>query len=86
MVGPTGTLHTGMTNDLKKRVFQHKNKPVEGFTKLYNVTRLAYYEEPTDVRAAVAREKQIIGWRRSQKIDLIKTVNPTWQDLVEDWY
>ncbi len=70
MVSPTGTLYTGMTNDLKKRVFQHKNKLIEGFTKKYNVTRLAYYVETTDVRAAIAREKQIKGWRRSKKFDL----------------
>ena len=86
MASPTGTLYTGMTNDLMKRVYQHKNKLVEGFTKKYNVTRLAYYEETNDVSAAIDREKQIKGWRRSKKTDLIKSINPTWQDLAEDWF
>ncbi|MBW2581279.1 MAG: GIY-YIG nuclease family protein [Deltaproteobacteria bacterium] len=86
MASPTGTLYTGMTNDLMKRVYQHKNKLVEGFTKKYNVTRLAYYEETHDVSAAIDREKQIKGWRRSKKTDLIKSINPTWRDLAEDWF
>lgn len=86
MASPTGTLYTGMTNGLMKRVYQHKNKLVEGFTKKYNVTRLAYYEEINDVSAAIDREKQIKGWRRSKKTDLIKSINPTWRDLVEDWF
>ena len=59
---------------------------VEGFTKKYNVTRLAYYEETLDVSAAINREKQIKGWRRSKKTDLIKSINPTWRDLAEDWF
>ena len=86
IASPTGTLYTGMTNDLMKRVYQHKNKLVEGFTKKYNVTRLAYYEETNDVSAAIDREKQIKGWRRSKKTDLIKSINPTWRDLAEDWF
>ena len=86
MASKSGTLYTGITNDLQKRVFQHKNKLVEGFTKKYNITRLVYYEDTTDVRTAIAREKQIKGWRRSKKIDLIKTLNPTWNDLSEGWY
>ena len=86
MNSPTGTLYTGMTNDLKKRVFQHKNKLVDGFTRKYNVTRLAYFEETSDVNAAIAREKQIKGWRRSKKIELINRLNPTWQDLANDWF
>ncbi|MCK5315047.1 MAG: GIY-YIG nuclease family protein [Anaerolineales bacterium] len=83
---PTGTIYTGMTNDLEKRVYQHKNKLIEGFTKKYNVTRLAYFEETTDVNAAIAREKEIKGWRRSKKLALIKSLNPTWRDLAEDWF
>ena len=86
MNSPTGTLYTGMTNDLQRRVHQHKNKLIEGFTKRYNVTRLAYYEEFGDVRAAIAREKQIKGWRRSKKLDLIKSVNPKWEGLSAGWY
>ena len=83
---PTGTIYTGMTNDLEKRVYQHKNKLIEGFTKKYNVTRLAYFEETTDVNAAIAREKEIKGWRRSKKLALIKSLNPTWRDLAKDWF
>jgi putative endonuclease len=86
MTSPTGTLYTGMTNDLKRRVYEHKQKLKDGFTKKYNVTRLAYYEETSDVHAALAREKEIKKWRRSKKIALIKSMNPKWQDLSEGWY
>ncbi len=86
MNSSTGTLYTGVTNDLMRRVYEHKNKVLEGFTKTYNVTRLAYFEESTDVSAAIAREKQIKSWRRSKKIELIKSMNPNWRDLAEDWF
>ena len=86
MTSPSGTLYTGMTNNLQRRVYEHKHKLIEGFTKKYNVTRLVYYEQYREVRDAIAREKQIKGWRRSKKIDLIETLNPTWQDLSADWY
>ncbi len=86
MTSESGTLYTGMTNNLERRVYQHKNKLVEGFTKKYNVTRLVYFEVFGDVRDAIAREKQIKSWRRSKKIDLIKSMNPKWQDLSEEWY
>ena len=82
----SGTLYTGMTNNLERRLYQHKNKLVHGFTKKYNITRLIYFETFGDVRDAIAREKQIKGWRRSKKIDVIKSSNPKWQDLTEDWY
>jgi putative endonuclease len=85
MSSPTGTLYTGVTNDLERRVYQHKHKLTDGFTKKYNVTRLVYYEETSDVQAALAREKQIKGWLRCKKIDLIETINPKWQDLSEGW-
>lgn len=74
-----------MTNDLHRRVAQHKEKQIEGFTKKYNVTRLVYYETFGDVRDAIAREKQIKGWRRSKKLHLIESLNPRWQDLSEEW-
>ena len=86
MTSPSGTLYTGMTNDLKRRVYQHKHKLIEGFTKKYNVTRLAYYEETQDIQTAIAREKEIKSWRRSKKLELIKSLNPTWQDLSDGWY
>ena len=85
MNSTTGTLYTGMTNNLQRRVYQHKNKLNDGFTKKYNVNRLAYYEVFYDVKDAIAREKQIKGWRRSKKLDLIKSLNPTWRDLSEEW-
>ena len=86
MNSPTGTLYTGMTSNLKRRVYEHKQKLRDGFTKKYNVTRLAYYEETDDVQTALAREKEIKKWRRSKKITLIKTMNPKWRDLSQEWY
>ncbi len=86
MTSPKGTLYTGTTNDLKRRVYQHKHKLIEGFTKKYNITRLAYYEETPDVQSAMTREKQIKGWVRRKKIDLIKSANPKWMDLSEGWF
>ncbi len=80
------TLYTGVTDDLVQRVFQHKNKLIQGFTKKYNVTNLVYYEATSDVQAAVQRERQIKGWLRRKKIALIKTTNREWKDLSEGWY
>ena len=80
------TLYTGVTNDLKRRVYQHKNKIIPGFTYQYNVSRLVFFEMTTDVRAAISREKQIKGWTREKKIALIEAVNPGWRDLSVDWY
>jgi putative endonuclease len=85
MASPTGTLYTGVTNDLKRRVYQHKHMLIEGFTKKYNVTRLVFYEEADDVNTAIAREKEIKGWVRRKKLALIKARNPKWQDLSEEW-
>jgi len=86
LTSPTGTLYTGVTNDLKRRVYEHKHKVLEGFTKKYNITRLVYYEETSDVQTALAREKKIKGWLRSKKIELIESVNPKWTDLSQGWY
>ena len=86
MTNRSGTLYTGVTNDLKRRVYQHKQKLIPGFTQKYNITRLVYYETTQDVRAAIAREKQIKGWLRRKKIALIKSKNPNWVDLAEDWF
>ena len=77
------TLYTGVTNDLERRVFEHKNKLVSGFTEKYNVNRLVFYEETSDINAAITREKQIKGWLRARKIELIESVNPEWRDLSE---
>jgi len=77
-------LYTGVTDDLKKRAWQHKEKLVEGFTKRYNVTKLVYYEVFDDVRAAIAREKQIKGGSRQKKLDLVNSMNSEWRDLYDD--
>jgi putative endonuclease len=80
------TLYTGVTNDLIRRVYEHKQKLIPGFTQKYNIDKLAYYEESVDVTAAIAREKQIKGWLRAKKIALIESMNPEWHDLSADWY
>ena len=81
MTNHSRTLYTGVTNDLKRRVYQHKHKLIPGFTSKYNITQLVYFETTTDVKAAVAREKQIKGWLKETKIALIDSINPQWQDL-----
>ncbi|MCJ7576359.1 MAG: GIY-YIG nuclease family protein [Dehalococcoidia bacterium] len=86
MTNGSRTLYTGVTDDLVRRVYEHKNKLIEGFTKRYNITRLVHYEVTSDVQAAIQREKQIKGWLRKKKIALIEAVNPGWQDLSEGWY
>ena len=83
MMSRSDTLYTGMTNDLQRRVYEHKQKLLDGFTKKYNIDMLAYYEDTDDVEAAIRREKQIKGWRRSKKIELIESTNPQWRDLSE---
>lgn len=85
MTNKSRTFYTGMTNNLERRVFEHKQKLIEGFTKRYNITQLVYYETFGDVRDAIAREKQIKDWRREKKIALVQSLNPAWHDLSEDW-
>ncbi|MEK7534445.1 MAG: GIY-YIG nuclease family protein [Patescibacteria group bacterium] len=77
-------LYTGVTNDLIKRMYQHKNKMVAGFTSKYNINKLVYFEVYIDITEAIKREKQIKGGSRQKKINLIKKVNPTFKDLYED--
>ena len=72
-----------MTNNLERRVFEHKNHLVAGFTRRYKVTKLVYFEETSDVRVAISREKQIKGWKREKKVALIESMNPDWKDLSE---
>jgi putative endonuclease len=86
MTSRSGTLYTGVTSDLERRAFEHKNKLIPGFTSRYNINMLVYYEETNDVGAALAREKQIKGWSRAKKLGLIQPVNPTFADLSADWY
>ena len=79
-------LYVGVTNDLTRRLYQHKTKAhPNSFTARYNVDRLVYIETFGDIRDAIAREKQIKGWRRSKKVALIESENPTWKDLSLDW-
>ena len=84
MTNRSGTLYVGVTNNLERRVSEHRSKLVDGFTSRYDMTRLAYYEVYGDVHDAIAREKQIKAWRRSKKVDLIRSMNPRWQDLGTD--
>ncbi|MBX7234858.1 MAG: GIY-YIG nuclease family protein [Caldilineales bacterium] len=86
MTNRSRTLYIGMTNDLERRVSQHKSKLIPGFTSKYNITQLVYYEATNDVHEAIAREKQLKGWLRSRKIALIESANPTWKDLSTDWH
>lgn len=76
-------LYIGVTNDLKRRVFEHKNELVEGFTKRYNIHKLVYYEIYADAYTAISREKQLKRWKREKKNALINSKNPSWEDLYE---
>ena len=78
-------LYIGVTNDLERRLYEHKHELVDGFTKRYHVHKLVYFETTTDVRAAIEREKQIKSWSREAKNKLISESNPDWNDLSETW-
>jgi putative endonuclease len=82
----SGTLYIGVTNNLHKRIWQHKQGALEGFTKQYEVNRLIYFESFDDIRTAINREKQLKGWSRRKKIWLVERVNPSWEDLSREWY
>ncbi|HEY3057899.1 MAG TPA: GIY-YIG nuclease family protein [Chloroflexota bacterium] len=79
-------LYTGVTNNLERRVFEHRAGAIPGFTSKYNVHRLVYFEDTEDLLAAMAREKQIKAWTRAKRVALIESMNPTWQDLAADWF
>ena len=84
--GPkSAVLYTGITGDLVRRVWQHKSRLAPGFTSRFNLTQLVYYERFVYPDAAIRREKEIKGWRRSKKIILINSMNPKWEDLARDW-
>lgn len=78
-------IYTGVTNSVYHRALQHKSGEIEGFTKKYNINRLVYYEEFRYIGNAIAREKEIKGWDRAKRVALIQSMNPTWEDLAEDW-
>ena len=86
MTNKSKTLYTGVTNNLERRAYEHKQKIVPGFTSKYKIDKLVYYEVTPDVKAALVREKQIKGWLRSKKIALIEVINPDWKDLSAAWF
>ena len=79
-------LYTGITSNLERRIFEHKNKLVKGFTEKYNVNKLVYFEQTSDVYSALNREKEIKGWLRIKKNELVESKNAAWNDLSDDWY
>ena len=81
MTNTSRTLYVGVTNNLERRVFEHKSKSIAGFTRTYNITKLIYFEEFSDIRYAIVREKQIKSWRRQKKLALIKSTNPAWEEI-----
>ena len=85
LTNETHRLYVGVTGDLQRRMYQHKNKLTPGFASRYNLRWLVYYETTTDVRSAIAREKQIKGWKRYKKVALIESENPMWVDLSAEW-
>ncbi|MCK4839348.1 MAG: GIY-YIG nuclease family protein [Desulfobulbaceae bacterium] len=78
-------MYVGVTNDLERRMFEHKEKSIKGFTEKYNVNKLVYFEQTSDVNVAIAREKEIKKWRRQKKDALVKRANPDWRDLSADF-
>ena len=80
------TLYTGVTNNLKRRVFEHKEHLIKGFTDRYNLEKLVYFEVTSDINTAILREKQIKNWSRRKKIELIESINPEWNSLAEDLF
>ncbi len=78
-------VYTGVTNNLERRLYEHRNHLVDGFTKRYNLNKLIYFETTSDVRSAIEREKQIKGWTRAKKNALIESVNPKWNDISLEW-
>jgi putative endonuclease len=85
LASKTKVLYIGVTNNLERRLYEHKHKIVKGFTSKYNVNRLVYYEVYSDIRYAIAREKQLKAGPRRKKVELIEKENKDWRDLTEDW-
>ncbi len=78
-------IYLGVTNNLERRLYEHTNKLVKGFTEKYNVNKLVYFEETQDIAAAIVREKEIKKWRREKKNQLVNRMNPNWEDLSAEW-
>ena len=85
MTNKSGTLYVGMTNEIERRVHEHRIGTSEGFTKRYKLNRLIYYEDYSDPASAIEREKQIKGWLRKKKIELVREFNPRWDDFAATW-
>ena len=85
MAGYRGTLYVGVTNDLERRIYEHTHKLRKGFSNKYNVSKLVHYEATSSVEAALEREKEIKGWKRSKKVALIESTNPHWESLADYW-
>jgi putative endonuclease len=85
LASPSGVLYTGVTNNIQRRVVEHRLKLIPGFTRKYNVTKLVYFEVFEQIRTAIAREKQIKAWTRRKRLDLIESRNPRWADLTAEW-
>ncbi|MDK2982007.1 MAG: putative endonuclease [Chloroflexota bacterium] len=85
MTNASNTLYIGVTNNLMRRVQEHRNGKIPGFTRKYNIHKLVYFEQGDDINSALFREKQVKKWRREKKIALIESINPEWRDLSEDW-
>jgi putative endonuclease len=86
MASKTGTLYVGLTNNIKRRIYEHKQHIVPGFTDKYDIDRLLYFETFKSSISAISREKQIKAWRREKKVKIIDSENPEWKDLSKDWY
>ncbi len=86
MASISRVLYVGVTDDIVRRVAEHKAGEIEGFTKQYRLKKLVHYEEFGDIRQAIAREKQLKGWRREKKVELIEAENPNWKDLSWEWF
>ena len=79
-------MYAGVTNNLQRRIYEHKHKLIDGFTRKYNVNKLVYFEETSDITAAIVREKEIKKWRREKKDNLVASLNPEWKDLSVGWF
>ncbi|MHC4155130.1 MAG: GIY-YIG nuclease family protein [Planctomycetota bacterium] len=86
MTNRSGTLYVGLTSDIKRRIHEHKNRTIAGFTSKYNIDKLLYFETFGDIHSAIAREKTIKGWLRNKKLELVRETNPEWLDLSKPWY
>ena len=86
LASKTGTLYVGLTNNIKRRIYEHKQHIVPGFTDKYDIDRLLYFETFRSSVSAIGREKQIKAWRREKKVQIIDSKNPEWKDISEDWY